>query len=245
MSSATVSLKDLRKLANIDADRSDAVRRDSWTVAMAAMFVWGVKPKDGATDIPAKARLIEDALRHASSWQLFQARRVMNEWIDFHEEDMNSEISGSTLVSPMDFLLWCEEEFRGTGREPQMLNEFLKYVVPSQEAGVRRPSQHELISEVIDRRKQVTQVGKTSEPRHEFRGHLGSVLSKAYASSDSPKDRRNVFLALCELAQQAKPPHPLLGYDSATRKVIYKDELGEQRLYSMSDLRSRKEFRAH
>jgi hypothetical protein len=243
MGSVAISLKGLRKLASIDAARSDAVRRDSWTVAMAAMFVWGIQPQDDATEIPTKARLLDDALRHAPSWQLHQARRVMAEWIDDHEEDTEGEVSGSTLVRPLDFLFWCDEALRGSAREPKMLNEFLKYITSSMEGGVTRPNEHELLNEVIDSREQAPRVGVSSEPTHEFRGHLGGVLSKAYALSDSPKDRKNVFLALCELAQLDKHPYPLIGYNSSKRKVIYRDEQGEARLFGVSDLRSRKEFR--
>lgn len=244
MSSLTTSPKDLKKLGSVNAARSAAVRLDTWTVAMAAMFVCGIRPEDNAPDIPGNARLLENALRQASGGQLYEARRVMEEWIDDHEEDLDGEASGSTLVVPMDFLFWCEEALRGKAREPRMLEDFLKYVRPSFEAGVQRPAPHELLNRVVELEAMLPSVGKVSEPTHEFRGHLGDVLTRAYAAAEAPKDRKRVFRALCELAQQQKPPVPLLGYDSSQRKVIYRDKQGRNRLFGESDLRNRKEFRA-
>jgi len=210
---------------------------------MGAMLVCGVRPQDDATEIPTSARLLEDAMRPASGIQLHRARRVLEDWMDDHEEVQGGDVSGATLVTPMNFLLWCEDAFRGAVHEPQMLHEFLAYVTRSKEAGVQKPAPYELMSRVNELEGGVLHVGRISEPTHDFRGHLGVVLSSAYARAEGKKDRKNVFLALCELAQRQKPPAPLIGYDSSRRKVIYRDEEGKEKLYGVSDLRYRKEFR--
>lgn len=245
MNSLAISLKDLKKLGSVDAARSAAVRLDVWTVAMAAMFICGIRPKDDATEIPTSARLLEDAMRRASGIQLHRARLVLEDWVGDHEEVQKGEVSGSTLVTPMDFLLWCEDAFRGSVHEPpQMLNDFLAYIRRPTEAGVQKPAPHELTNRVVELEGAVSHVGKVLEPTHDFRGHLGGVLTNAYAMAEGKKDRKNVFRALCELAQRQKPPAPLTGYDSSRRKVIYRDKQGREQLYGLSDLRHRKEFRA-
>lgn len=242
MTTLAISPKDLKKLESVDATRSAAVRFDTWTVAMAAMFVCGIRPTSDATEIPKSARLLEDALRRVSGRQLLEAGRIMDDWIEDHEEDLEGEISGATRVRPMDFLLWCDETLRGTPREPQMLSAFLEYVIPKVEAGVQQPASHELRRALAEAKRMTSRVGKT-EPAHDFRGHLGSVLTLAYAAAESPKDRKSVFRALCELAQQQKPPKPLVGYDGKQRKVIYLDEYQREQHFGISELRHRKEFR--
>lgn len=243
MNTLAISPKDLRKLGSVDAARSAAVRLDTWTVAMAAMLVCGIRPKDDATEVPESARCLENAMQRASGSQLYRARRVLEDWIDDHEEDLDGEVSGATRVTPMDFLFWCEDAFRGAVHEPQMLHEFLAYVRPSFEAGVQKPAPHELTNHIVELEGLVSRVGKVSEPIHEFRGHLGSVLASAYAMAQGKKNLKSVFLALCELAQREKPPLPLIGYDANRRKVIYRDMQGQTKLYGMSEMRHRKEFR--
>ncbi|MGQ3003531.1 MAG: hypothetical protein ACT6UH_09035 [Hydrogenophaga sp.] len=234
---------DLIKLSGIDTARLEAVQLDSWTIAMGSMLVCGIRPEKNATGIPKSARLLEDALRHASGKQLYDAGRIMADWIDDHEEDLEDGATGATLVRPMDFLLWCEETLRGKPREPETLDLFLQYVRPVAERGIDRPTPHELLNRVVELEATNPGVKRTSSPVHEFRGYWGDALMRAYAAADAPRDRKCVFRALCELAQKQNPPAPVVGYDRSKQKVIYRDEKGIERLYGLSDLRNRKEFR--
>lgn len=122
MNSPPLCVQALKKLDRFNATISEFSTYPTWTVAVGAMLISGVQPAAHATKIPEEASQLLDLSLPASSHQLCCARSVMQEWVESHEEDDEAP----PPPTPIAFLCWCEEAYRGALHPPELLDYFLR-----------------------------------------------------------------------------------------------------------------------
>ncbi|VTU31032.1 hypothetical protein SRS16CHR_04797 [Variovorax sp. SRS16] len=120
-----MTIQELKKLDRINATILDFLKLETWTIAAGAMLISGVQPAVLATKIPDEGSHLSDPTLPASFGQLRSARSVMEDWADCHEDDDGSRSEVPTEVEPIKFLRWCEDEYLGSIRRPELLDHFL------------------------------------------------------------------------------------------------------------------------
>ncbi len=86
---------------------------------------------------------------------------------------------------------------------------------------------------------QLAQAAKAGSRRN-FRGPLAEVLQLAVSKARDKDDHRSVFAAFCELAQMAKPPFPLLGFNAPDCEVLWRgDDPDTHKIFKLKEMKSR------
>uniref|UniRef100_C5CLE4 Uncharacterized protein n=1 Tax=Variovorax paradoxus (strain S110) TaxID=543728 RepID=C5CLE4_VARPS len=125
MKSTSFTIQELKKLDSLNATITGFLKLPKWTVATGAMLISGVQPVPLAISVPDEACQLSDPISPAQSSQLQSARSVMKDWSEHHEDEDGSSSDVPTEEEPISFLIWCEEEYRGSLRRPVFLDHFL------------------------------------------------------------------------------------------------------------------------
>lgn len=119
-------------------------KRPTWTIAMGAMLVSGLRPVPGCTKVPDEAVWLLDETRPATPRQLRAASNVVAEWIEDREDEESEWVAPPAECSPLEFLEWCDDTYQGSPRT--MRPEWLDYLVSLTE--VPSPSAPQLGSSI-------------------------------------------------------------------------------------------------
>jgi len=121
---------------------------DSWTPAMGAMLMAGVIPTPGCTDILAAAFQIENEARPATPYQIHQAQKVLDRWVEYHTDEDTDEFDGPTEMSPLDFMVWCDESYDSSPAsfKPDWLPYFYSFITDSTKSQAPIPAPFELVA---------------------------------------------------------------------------------------------------
>lgn len=125
MKSTSFTIQELKKLDSLNATITGFLKLPKWTVATGAMLISGVQPVPLAISVPDEACQLSDPISPARPSQLQSARSVMKDWSECHEDEDGSSSEVPTEEEPISFLIWCEEEYRGSLRRPVFLDHFL------------------------------------------------------------------------------------------------------------------------
>lgn len=125
MKSTSFTIQELKKLDSLNATITGYLKLPKWAVATGAMLISGVQPVPLAICVPDEACQLTDPISPARPSQLQSARSVMKDWFKWHEDEDGSSSEVPTEEEPISFLIWCEEEYRGSIRRPVFLDHFL------------------------------------------------------------------------------------------------------------------------
>ncbi|MDM8359635.1 hypothetical protein FP568_21875 [Pandoraea pnomenusa] len=77
----------------------------TWTPAMGAMLLAGLRPETGCTEIPTDGWVGLDGIELGSgrNGRFIEASRILREWNDWCEEECESRAE----LPPIDFIVWC------------------------------------------------------------------------------------------------------------------------------------------
>ena len=89
---------------DINARILNYLQMSAWTPAMGALIVCGIAPEANCTDIPEEGIGLDDKPIKAASLQLTRARRMLEQWKDWAEDE-----EPITEMSPGRFLYWCQD----------------------------------------------------------------------------------------------------------------------------------------
>lgn len=125
MKSTSFTIQELKKLDSLYATITGFLKLPKWTIATGAMLISGVQPVPLAISVPEEACQLSDPISLARPSQLRGARAVMKDWAECHEDEDGSSSEMPIEEEPISFLIWCEEEYRGSLRRPVFLDLFL------------------------------------------------------------------------------------------------------------------------
>ncbi len=146
MDSIDLTVEELKKLDRVNATIIEFLQRPTWTIAVGAMLISGVQPAAYATKIPDEGSQLLNPAVAASLNQLRSACSVMEEWAESYEDDDGSRSDVPTEQAPIDFLLWCEEAYRGAIAPPELLHYFFR-LAGFQKAG---PAPQDVVARLLE-----------------------------------------------------------------------------------------------
>lgn len=106
----------------------------TWTIPMGAMLISGIVPERGCEKVPQQGLQLLDPSKPATADQLRRAGKVVDDWIEYHRDDEDEASVAPTEMSPLDFILDCDDLYQGTPRsmKPEWLDHLVSLcVVPS------------------------------------------------------------------------------------------------------------------
>lgn len=217
---------------------------------MGALLVSGVLPTGRNTKIPEDgAASLRDPAVPAGQGALMNARSVLKDWLDREADRMeDGEITEPSLsVPPIEFLLWCEEEYesRAAWRRPSWLNYWNSCIGLNMQPDVPLPAPSPLVARAVElehvashvrfdpsdpqltpdpkvvKSKREVYVARMAESilnESKSKTPIAQSIVDALAASDDPRRPSSVWVQLLELAQSGK--YPVLRWDAEKSTIV-------------------------
>lgn len=212
---------------------------------MGALLVAGILPSGRCEKIPEDggASLRNPAVP-VGYRELQDARRVLKDWLDWDldRRDGDEESEPTSAVAPMEFLLWCDEEYEGQSewKKPGWLDYLRSFIriqgptdapLPAPPKLVARAAELESVASfmrfddprpkpapsLVKSEDEIYVAQMTAAIRRGTRLPIGALIIKALAASDDPMNLGSVWAQLCQMAQSGK--HLALQWDSVDDSI--------------------------
>jgi len=101
--SQAINLGELIQGIHQNAYLTACLRLSTWTPAMGALLVSGIKAPPDCSEIPLEGEGVDGQSLHASNLRFHQARRILRSWNDQDEDP-------PLKINPVEFFVWCDDE---------------------------------------------------------------------------------------------------------------------------------------
>jgi hypothetical protein len=230
--------QDIKELERLHATLGGFLSQSSWTPAMGAQLVSGILPSGRSIKVPEDgAASLGNPAIPVGARELRDARNVLENWLDWdldrREGDEDSEPASS--VAPMDFLLWCTEEYESQQewKKPGWLDYLSSFVsvrgptdapLPALPQLVARAAELEHVASFVrveaGNPPSVTSQGSVKADPDNYlvrmtavmlnaedaRSPIASLIVQALAASDNPKSPASVWAQLYQMAKSGRHP---------------------------------------
>lgn len=110
-----ISVQELFQGADQNGYLTACLRLDTWTPAMGALLVSGIKAQPGCCEIPLGGDGVDGQSLDASNSRFDQARSILRRWAEQNSDDDESDTltrpdALPCTISPVDFFIWCDDE---------------------------------------------------------------------------------------------------------------------------------------
>lgn len=149
--------QDIKELERLHATLAGFLSQSSWTPAMGAQLVSGILPSGRSTKIPEDgAASLGNPAIPVGQRELRDARNVLENWLDWdldrREGEGDGDLEPASSVAPMDFLVWCTEEYESQAelKKPGWLAYLSSFVRLRGPTDAPLPAQPQVVARAAD-----------------------------------------------------------------------------------------------